>query len=177
MKCTPVKFSLSGRDGDSNRFLSSWGIIPNTHPYFPHRGHIRSPLVQLKSKSRVRPALHRQRYYQSARKLGTRTRPWTHAIGSPHILTTSKVRTLTARVPGLSWATWLRGRSDLSGQLCERHAFNMTRWTSNGRSLNDIDGITTIPKGKTPPSLHLFNNTRLCSKIAKYSQPWSSYHL
>ena len=66
-----VKFSLSGRDGDSNRFLSSWGIISNTHPYFPHWGHIKSTLVQLRSKSRVRPTLHPQRYYQSTRKLGT----------------------------------------------------------------------------------------------------------
>ena len=126
MKRTPVKFSLSGRDGDSNQFLPSWGIIPNTHPYSPHRGHIRSPLVQLWSKSWVRPAPHPQRYYQSARKLRTRTRPWTHAIGSLHILTTSRVCTLTAHVPGLSLATRLHGQNDLSGQLCERRAFNMT---------------------------------------------------
>ena len=115
MKGTQVKFSLSGRDGDSNRFLPSWGIIPNTNPYFPHRGRIGSPLVQLRSKSRVRPAPYPQRYYQSARKLETRTHPWIHAIGSPHILTASRVRTLTTRVPGLSWATRLRGRNDLSG--------------------------------------------------------------
>ena len=44
-----VKFSLSGRDGDSNRFLPSWGIIANTNPYFPHRGRIGSPLVQLRN--------------------------------------------------------------------------------------------------------------------------------
>ena len=127
MKRTPIKFALSRRDADSNRFLPNWGIIPNTHPYFPHRGPIRSPLVQLKSKSRVRPAPHPLRFYQSARKLGTRTHPWTHAISSPHFLTTSRVRTLTPRVPGLSGATRLHGRNDLSGQLCERHAFNMTR--------------------------------------------------
>ena len=97
-----VKFSLSGRDGDSNRFLPSWGIIPNTHPYSPHQGRIRSPLVQLRSKSRVRPTPYPQRYYQSARMLGTQTRSWTHAIGSSHILPASRVRTLTARVPDLS---------------------------------------------------------------------------
>ena len=127
MKGAHVKFSLSGRDGNSNRFLPSWGIIPNTHPYFLRRGRIRSPLVQLKSKSWVRPAPHPQRYYQSTRRLGTRTHPWTHAIGCPHILTASRVRTLTARVPGLSLATRLHGQNDLSGQLCERHAFNMIR--------------------------------------------------
>ena len=32
-----VKFSLSGRDGDSNRFLSSWRGIPNTNPASPVR--------------------------------------------------------------------------------------------------------------------------------------------
>ena len=52
--------------------------------------------------SRVRLAPHRQRYYQSTRELGTLTYPWTYAIGSLHILTASRVRTLTARVPGLS---------------------------------------------------------------------------
>ena len=97
-----VRFSLSGRNSDSNQFLPSWGIIPNTHPYSPYQDHIRSPLVQLRSKSWVRPAPYPQRYYQSARKLETRTRPWTHAIGSPHIFTTSWVCTLTACVSGLS---------------------------------------------------------------------------
>ena len=40
------------RDGNSNRFLPSWGIIPNTNPYFPHWGHIRSALVQLRNQLR-----------------------------------------------------------------------------------------------------------------------------
>ena len=40
--------------------------------------------------------------------------PWTYANGSPYILTTSRMHT-TARVPGLSRATRLRGRNDLSG--------------------------------------------------------------
>ena len=44
-----VKFSLSERDGDSNRFLSSWRGIPNTNPASPHRSCIRSPLVQLRN--------------------------------------------------------------------------------------------------------------------------------
>ena len=39
--------------------------------------------------------------------------PWTYANGSPHILT-------RLRVPGLSRATRLRGRNDLSGQLSVR---------------------------------------------------------
>ena len=158
--------SLFGRDSNSNRFLPSWGIIPNTHPYFPRQGRIGSPLVKLRSKSRIRPAPHPQRYYQSARMIMTQTCPWTHVIVSPHILTASRVHTLTAHVPGLSWATQLRDRNDLSSQLCERHAFNMTRWTFNGRSLNNTDGITMIPQHNTLPGLHLFNSTRLCPMIA-----------
>ena len=97
-----VRFSLYGSDDDSNRFLPSWGIIPNTHPYSSHQGRIGSSLIQLRSKSWVRPAPHPQRYYQSARRLRTRTHPWTHAIGSSHILTASRVHTLTACVHGLS---------------------------------------------------------------------------
>ena len=48
-----VKFSLSGRDGDSNRFLPSWGIIPNTHPINLISGCLGSPLVQLRNKFTV----------------------------------------------------------------------------------------------------------------------------
>ena len=51
------------------------GNYSYTHPYSPHQGRIRSPLVQLRSKSWVRPAPHPQRYYQSTRRLGTRTHP------------------------------------------------------------------------------------------------------
>jgi len=52
MKGTQVKFSLSGRDGDSNRFLPSWGNIPNTHPGIPREGSLRSPLVQIRNQIR-----------------------------------------------------------------------------------------------------------------------------
>ena len=45
-----VKFSLSERDGDSNRFLSSWRGIPNTHPINLISGCLGSPLVQLRNK-------------------------------------------------------------------------------------------------------------------------------
>ena len=45
-----VKFSLSGRDGDSNRFLSSWRVIPSTHPSIPRRRANGSPLVQLRNR-------------------------------------------------------------------------------------------------------------------------------
>ena len=176
MKRTPVKFSLSGRDDDSNRFLPSWGNIPNTHPGNLIRGHLRLPLVQLRSKSWVQSAPHLQRYYQSARKLGTLTRPWADANGSPHILTASKVCTFTYWVPtwikllgfmfGMTYpASYVRGmrstwQDDLQRLVLKRHKRNHYNTTY-----------------KTPPGLHLFHITRLCSTIAQYSQPWSSYHL
>ena len=45
-----AKFSLSGRDGNLNRFLPSWGFIPNTHPINLISGCLGSPLVQLRNK-------------------------------------------------------------------------------------------------------------------------------
>jgi len=45
-----VKFSLSGRDGDSNRFLPSWRVIPRTHPSIPRRRASGSPLVRLRNR-------------------------------------------------------------------------------------------------------------------------------
>ena len=44
-----VKFSLSGRDSDSNRFLSSWRVIPSTHPSIPRQRASGSPLVWLRN--------------------------------------------------------------------------------------------------------------------------------
>jgi len=48
--CCSVKFSLSGRDNDSNRFLSSWMVIPSTHPSIPRRRANGSPLVWLRNR-------------------------------------------------------------------------------------------------------------------------------
>jgi hypothetical protein len=38
MEIFQSSFSLSEKDGDLNRLLPSYGITPNTIPYFPHRG-------------------------------------------------------------------------------------------------------------------------------------------
>ena len=65
------------------------------------QGSLMSPLVQFRTNLRVQSVPHPQRFYQSARKIGTRSHPWTHAIGSPHILTTSSVHTFTYQGP--SW--------------------------------------------------------------------------
>ena len=57
---TQVKFSLSGRDGDSNRFLPSWGFIPNTHPINLINGCLGSPLVQLRNRGSEQPRTLRE---------------------------------------------------------------------------------------------------------------------
>ena len=62
--------------------------------------------------------------------------------GSPHILTTIQSVHFYRTRPGLSWATQLHGQNELSGQLSDRHAFNMTRGPSMFWSLIDTDRIT-----------------------------------
>ena len=116
-----LKFSLSGRDGDSNRFLSSWRGIPNTNPASPIRVAIKSPLAQLRRNKRKVAGPDSSTFSEnhSAKVVRDSNPPWTYANGSPHILTTSRMH-VTARVPGLSQATRLRGRNDLSGQLSVR---------------------------------------------------------
>ena len=47
--------------------------------------------------------------------------------GSPHILTTIQSAHSYRAGLGLSWATRLRGRNELSGQLSDRHAFNLVK--------------------------------------------------
>ena len=103
------------------------------------QGSLRSPLVQFRTNSWVQSAPHPQRFYQSARKIGTRTHPWTHAIGSPHILTTNHGAHFHLPGLGLSWATRLRGRNGLSGQLSARHTFNLTWGRTMNRSLTNTD--------------------------------------
>ena len=56
--------------------------------------------------------------------------------GSPHILTTIQSAHFFRMGPGLSWATWLRSWNELSGQLSERHVFNLVRSANNGVVLN-----------------------------------------
>ena len=61
LRCScSVKFSLSGRDGDSNRFLSSWRVIPNTHPIHLINGFLGSPLVQLRNRGSAQPLTLRE---------------------------------------------------------------------------------------------------------------------
>ena len=97
-----VKFSLSGRDDDSNRFLSSWRGIPNTHPIHLINGFLESPLVQLRNRGS-----EQRRTLRESTLPGGQSHLWTYANSSPHILTTTRVRTFTSRTirPELSYLT------------------------------------------------------------------------
>ena len=76
-------------------------FLTHTQTYL-RQGSLRSPLVQLKYNRGKDQRRTLKDTTNLPRGLGTLTRPWAYAISSPHILTTSRVRTLTARVPGLS---------------------------------------------------------------------------
>jgi hypothetical protein len=121
-----ISFSLSGRDGDSNRFLPSRGIIPNTNP----GNQINGPLGHLWYNSGtnfvgpISATLSRatlcQEVQDSNLPLDSCQCPPTHSyyLQSAHFhLSTS----------GLSRATQLHNRNDLSIQLNVRHAFKTTR--------------------------------------------------
>ena len=155
-----VKFSLSGRDGDSNRFLPSWGIILNTHPSNLIRvasGHLwYSSGTKFMGPSST--ALSGSPLYQDINlPLDLRqwlpTHPYYHQSAHFHFPAFS-----------LSWATRLRGQNELSGQLSDRHAFNMTWGRTANRSLTDTDGDRSTPKTSMPccfsinipPGLHLY---------------------
>jgi hypothetical protein len=56
--------------------------------------------------------------------------------GFPHIFTTIQSAHFYWMGSALSWATQLRNRNELSGQLSERHAFNLVRNANNGTVLN-----------------------------------------
>ena len=108
-----------------------------------------------------------------------------HALGltsgSPHILTTIQSAHFYKMGPSLSWATQLRSRNELSGQLSERHAFNLVRSTNNGTVLNqyrwDQHSQPTPCAYKIPPYLHLDNIPWLFSMIANIANraPVSTY--
>jgi len=85
---------------------------------------------------------------------------------------------------GLSWATRLHNQIELSGQLSDRHAFNMTWGRTMNRSLTDIDGDRSTPKTSMsccfsidiPPHIHLLL-TYDYFHDSKYSKPCFSIHL
>jgi len=121
-----IKWSLSRSDGDSNRFLTSWRVIPHTnhthwsselqitilHYLGPNRGFGRHRLYP-----RTVPATEVSKVYQ-----GYASRPHCSPQQSP-------IQRMTARL--LAWIVFrLHSRNNLSFQLSVGHAFNMIRGPS-----------------------------------------------
>ena len=90
--------------------------------------------------------------------------------GSLHILTTIQSAHSNRMGPALSSATQLHSRNELSGQLSERHAFNIDKSANNGMVLNrhrwDQHSQPTPCAYKILPSLHLDYIPWLFSTIA-----------
>ena len=122
---------------ERRRFKSvatSWAVIPNTNPHFPigvTSGHLwyNSGPHFAGSISAAQSGTSCCQDNQDYPTLGLMS-------GSPHILTTIQSAHFYRTGPGLSWATWLRGRNELFGQLSERHAFNLNKSANNGTVLN-----------------------------------------
>ena len=98
-----VKFSLSGRDGDSYRFQPARELFQTQTQTYLCQGSLRSPLVQLRYShgSEQRRTLRDTKSLPGS--LGP-AYPWTHATGSPHIILPSMcVVSLTRSRPELSY--------------------------------------------------------------------------
>ena len=169
-----VKFSLSWRDGDSNRFLSSWRGIPNTNPINLISGFLGSPLVQLRNRGSTQRRTLRESTLPGGQSHLLDLRQWLPA--HPYYLQSAHFHFSAS---GLSWATRLRGRNELSGQLSDRHAFNMTWGCTTNWSLTDTDGDRSTPKTSLPCCFSIDIPPGLHSLLihgyfhdSKYSQPW-----
>ena len=141
MKRTLVKFSLSGIDGNSNRFLPSWGNIPNTH-----LGNlIKATLGNLWYNSGPNRGSNQHRTLKNTINL-----PGSSGLESalglkPLALRTSLLSpgyalSLIGSQPKLSYSA-LRSKRLIRPAMweaCVQH----DKMASNGWSLNGIDGIT-----------------------------------
>jgi hypothetical protein len=156
-----VKCSLSRSDGDSNRFLTSWWFIPHTNHTHP-----------------LNWATNHQWHYPGkchGRNWGRNTQgppvsqdaPWAYSSRPHH--TPSASICAPVLIPARIMLLASRSKGTLFGQLNVRHAFNMTRGTSNGRSLIDTDEILIAPQNPIwllptfPSGLQLYINTWLFS--------------
>jgi hypothetical protein len=68
--------------------------------------------------------------------------PWAHSSRPRH--TPSAPAYQSEFIPAQIVSLASRSKGTLFGQLNMKHAFNMTRGTSNDRSLIDTDGITIV---------------------------------
>ena len=92
-----VKFSLSGRDGDSNRLQPAGELFLTQTQTYQSQGSLMSPLVQLRY-SRGSEQRHTLRDTTSLLGSLGLACPWTHATGSPHTHTSFGVCTFTYQV-------------------------------------------------------------------------------
>jgi len=121
-----VKCSLSRSDGDSNRFLTSWRVIPHTNhtqwsselqiTVLHYPGPIRG-FGRQRQYPRTVPATEVSKVNQ-----GCASRPRRSPQPSP-------IQRMAARL-STRIVFRLRGQNDLSFQLSVGHAFNMTRGPS-----------------------------------------------
>jgi len=121
-----VKCSLSKSDGDLNRFLTSWRVIPHTnHTHWSSELHItmlhyprpNRGFGRHRQYPRTVPATEVSKVYQ-----GCAPRPRRSPQPSP-------IQRMAPRFPARV-VFRLCGRNDLSFQLSVGHAFNMTRGPS-----------------------------------------------
>ena len=133
---------------------------PNTNPHFPARvtlGHL-SYNSGLNFAGSISTALSGTNQLLGRSGLAC---PWTHIWLPAHPYYLQCVHFDRMR-PGLSWATWLRGRNEFSGQLSERHVFNLERSANIGTILNrhghDQHSQPNTIAYKIPPGLHLITS-------------------
>ena len=133
-------------------FLSSWRVIPSTHPSIPRRRANGSPLVQLRNRGSDQRRTPRATTLPGRSGILTHL-PWAYANGPPHTALPPVVRTLYLPV---FWpeSYYLASRSErvirpTKCQACVQH----DKRTYNDRSLAATDGVTT----------HLQNSARLKS--------------
>jgi len=122
-----VKCSLSRSDGDSNRFLTSWWVIPHTnHTHWP-KWAIGHHITLSRPNSRVRHAPPVPEDRSGDR--GIQGIPRLRVAPSSFSSTITNTARTSGRFPSRV-VFWLRDRNDLSFQLSVGHAFNMTRGPS-----------------------------------------------
>jgi hypothetical protein len=129
-----VKCSLSRSDGDSNWFLTSWWFIPHTnHTHRSSELQITNDPIPINVAGKTRAAVPRDHPTDRNQDLVCL---WAHSSCPCH--TPFRTNTRTHVDPGPNNATSFAVERYF-GQLNVRHAFNMTRGTSNDRSLIDTD--------------------------------------
>jgi hypothetical protein len=140
-KSSSVKFSLSGRDDNLNRFQTAGNLFLTQTQADQISSRLRSPLVQLRSIHGFDQ--HRTLRDSPVARMIKASPPLVSCLTHNRSLLPPRCVLLhNDSRPELSYSA---SRNDLSGQLSERHAFNMTRGPSTIQSSVDTDEITISP--------------------------------